>query len=933
MSVNILIKRSDTPSKRPDPNVLLEGELALNFDAATGGLYYKDTDDNVVKIGPCQISTTAPNSTPAGSSGNSPGELWFNTAANGLFIWNGTSWVDVTTGIAVQAISGSSPITVDNTDPTNPVIGIDASSTTQSGAVQLNDTVTSTSTTQAATANAVKTAYDQAAGAIPESTFTTAGELIVGTGAGTYTVLAPGAAEYVLQSNGNGTLSWVVNSAGDVTGVNATFPITVDNTDPQQPTIGINGASTSAAGAVQLNDTVTSTSVLEAATANAVKTAYDAALSSVQTVSGTSPIQVDNADPQNLVVSADAATTSALGVVQVGTNIDVTAGTISVPAATAAAQGAVQVGTNIDVAAGTISVANSSTTAKGVVQLNDTTNNSSTDLALTAAQGKNLQDQIDALVITSNLTFAGTFDTTVGPNGVMATVSAAAAGLAVPFVVGNPLPAPSAGNAEFFVIVTGTVGVYGPTTVPASAPPYHLGDWFLSDGTNWEFLNVGFQYPAATTTVEGVVYLATDLEVQAGTDTSNKAVNPASLQAKVSDSTSTTDSFAIASSTAVKSAYDLANDALPKSGGTMTGAITAAAAGVIFSDASTVDAISDSTSTNSSTTAASSTAVKSAYDLAAAAMPLAGGTFTGDVTVSGGLNNAGIGSTGTIVPGVGYTIGTYTNVPLTGGGGSGATADIEVTAGPAGRVTAVSIIDSGTNYGSESGSINDVATVTITGTGSGLRVGYQWFEGSLVDIDSINNPGSGYAIGDTVYVGVGKDGVVEITALDTGGIVTGVSIVSPGSGYIVGPTVTGSIPGGSGWQVPITSVLPPSTLFTLDSSTEVNGPITFGTTPTFYQEIGPSVQVTYDNVFTGLSSTNVQDAIDELDALIISSGGSGLPLAGGTMTGNIVLSSGVTIDYADTTAGSVAAADQLATVVDNSDGNLTIVPGFDAGTY
>ena len=242
-------------------------------------------------------------------------------------------------------------------------------------------------------------------------------------------------------------------------------------------------------------------------------------------------------------------------------------GRLTAAASGTAAVTAVTGTTPISVTSGStpvVSVADSSTSGKGVVQLNDTTNNSSTDLALTAAQGKNLQDQIDALAITSNLTFAGTFDTTVGPKGVMTTVSAAAAGLAVPFVVGNPLPAPAAGNAEFFVIIS-TGGDYGPTTTPASTPPFHVGDWFLSSGTAWEFLNLGFQAPAATTTVEGVVYLATDLEVQTGTDTSNKAVNPASLQAKVSDSTSTTDSFAIASSTAVKSAYDLANAAIPGS--------------------------------------------------------------------------------------------------------------------------------------------------------------------------------------------------------------------------------------------------------------------------------------------------------------------------------------------------------------------------------
>ena len=51
----------------------------------------------------------------------------------------------------------------------------------------------------------------------------------------------------------------------------------------------------------------------------------------------------------------------------------------------------------------------------------------------------------------------------------------------------------------------------------------------------------------------------------------------------------------------------------------------------------TGSAITDSTSTTSSSTAASATAVKSAYDLAALALPKAGGTVTGDVTILANL--------------------------------------------------------------------------------------------------------------------------------------------------------------------------------------------------------------------------------------------------------------------------------------------------------
>lgn len=220
--------------------------------------------------------------------------------------------------------------------------------------------------------------------------------------------------------------------------------------------------------------------------------------------------------------------------------------------ATTGQKGVVQIGTNINVASGTISVASASTSTSGIVQLNDSTASTSTTEALTAAQGKNLQDQIDALVVTSNLIFGGTFDASTG-----FVDSVSTAGTDAGLVVGEVLPVAGAGNENVFVIVDvgGTVSQEAPTLL-------HVGDWFLSDGTVWQFLDVGFQAPSATTTTEGIVYLATSLEVQTGADNS-KAVVPLALQAKVSDSISTASSTCIASSAAVKCAYDLANIALP----------------------------------------------------------------------------------------------------------------------------------------------------------------------------------------------------------------------------------------------------------------------------------------------------------------------------------------------------------------------------------
>jgi hypothetical protein len=293
-----------------------------------------------------------------------------------------------------------------------------------------------------------------------------------------------------------------------------------------------------------------------------------------------------------------------------------------------------------------------------------------------------------------------------------------------------------------------------------------------------------------------VVYLATDLEVQTGTDNGNKAVNPASLQAKVSDSTSTTDSFAIASSTAVKSAYDLANDALPKTGGTVTGDITLSGAGigVVFDDASTVEAISDSTSTTSSVTAASSTAVKSAYDLANAAIPNSVFNAKGDIIVGTGND-------------------TYGNFP-TGTNGQ------------------ILVVDSAENFGVKWTNAAAAGVLSVTGTAP-----------ITVDNTDFQNPVIGVNAASTSAAGV-----VQLN-----------------------DTVTST------------------------SDTQAATP--------------SAVKFVYDLVAAAL------------------------PKTGGTMTGNIIFSTGTTVNFADTTSASVAAADQLATVVDNSNGNLTIVSAFDAGEF
>ena len=501
----------------------------------------------------------------------------------------GVQWVPNAPG-DVTGVTGTAPITVNNADPQNPVVGVSNATTsstgvvqvgtniqntagvisilnantTQSGVVQLNDTTISTSTTEAATANAVRVTKDVADAAVPRSSYAAGGDILVGAGAGTFGALGVGNQGQILVVGPGNTVQWEDDAPGDVTGVTGTAPITVNNTDPENPVVGV-----------------------------------------------------------------DLATTATPGVVQ----IELTG--------------------NINLVSGVINVPDASTTVKGAVQLNNTLGSTSTTLALTAAQGKALQDQIDALTLSNSVTLAGGYNATTG-----LVDGATSQGIGAGFLDGFAPPAPAAGNADFYLICT---------TSGSNPSAMENGDWLLSDGTQYVVLGVGARPQSASYTDAGIVQLADAAAVLAGTS-DTLAITPQALQDNVLDSVTTVNSSQIASSTAAKTAYDAgvqgqtdaaaaqvtANAALPKAGGTMTGTITTQnvnvqstyslqfAGGVSGS----LNAVTDLTNVTSSTTAASATAVKSAYDAgiqgqtdaaaaqvtANAALPKAGGTMTGNIT-------------------------------------------------------------------------------------------------------------------------------------------------------------------------------------------------------------------------------------------------------------------------------------------------------------
>ena len=98
------------------------------------------------------------------------------TAGTGITITNGDGSVSIaSSGGTVTSVTATSPLA--STGGTTPDISIQDGTTAQKGAVQLEDSTSSTSTTTAATPNAVKSAYDLANAALPQSGGALTGDL------------------------------------------------------------------------------------------------------------------------------------------------------------------------------------------------------------------------------------------------------------------------------------------------------------------------------------------------------------------------------------------------------------------------------------------------------------------------------------------------------------------------------------------------------------------------------------------------------------------------------------------------------------------------------------------------------------------------------------------------------------------------------------
>ena len=88
--------RSSTLNKRPNPASMVDGQLAINYASGSPGAFFKDSNGNLVKVGPVHVGATAPNVSPAsgGTAGNSLGEQWLDTSGGTYVfkIWDGAAW-------------------------------------------------------------------------------------------------------------------------------------------------------------------------------------------------------------------------------------------------------------------------------------------------------------------------------------------------------------------------------------------------------------------------------------------------------------------------------------------------------------------------------------------------------------------------------------------------------------------------------------------------------------------------------------------------------------------------------------------------------------------------------------------------------------------------------------------------------------------------
>jgi len=158
--------------------------------------------------------------------------------------------------------------------------------------------------------------------------------------------------------------------------------------------------------------------------------------------------------------------------------------------------------------------------------------------------------------------------------------------------------------------------------------------------------------------------------------------------------------------------------------------------------------------------------------------------------VSGGSEKLDtvIGTLGGITAGSGYTTGIYPGVALSGGSGSGATANVTVSGG---KVTAVTLVNQGVGYAT--GDLLGVTPNLVGGTGTGFSIPVTAIQTNRIGtLDSVLTTAGGAVNG--TYTGVaftgGTGNGAVGTVVITGGVITSVDLTTNGASYLAGDILT-----------------------------------------------------------------------------------------------------------------------------------------------
>ena len=117
MAVQIQSRRSSTANDRPFPIRLGAGELAVNNNNVSPGLFFADNiaspSTGLIKVGPVHIGSSSPNTLAAGFTSLSKGETWLDTASTHIFkIYDGSAFqvvkavASVSSGLPANPVNG-----------------------------------------------------------------------------------------------------------------------------------------------------------------------------------------------------------------------------------------------------------------------------------------------------------------------------------------------------------------------------------------------------------------------------------------------------------------------------------------------------------------------------------------------------------------------------------------------------------------------------------------------------------------------------------------------------------------------------------------------------------------------------------------------------------------------------------------------------------